>query len=45
MTRSCDLELMLVHLEAVLEYARQNGFDAHFIAEVEHLISTVEANK
>ena len=45
MTRACDLELMLVHLSSVLEYAKQNGFDAHFIAEVEHLITTVEANR
>ena len=45
MTRACDLELMLVHLSAVLEYSKQNNFDAHFIAEVEHLIITVEANQ
>ena len=36
---------MLVHLSAVMEYAKQNNFDAHFIAEVKHLITTVEANQ
>ena len=44
MTRGYDLEAMVVHLEAVQQYSKQY-FDAHFISEVEHLISTEKANQ
>ena len=45
MTRACDLECMLAHLEAVRRYAAAQHFDAHFLSEVEHLAATVRANQ
>ena len=44
MTRACDLEIILAHLAAAKNYAVRY-FDAHFLAELDHLINQVKANQ
>lgn len=40
-TRACDLALLAHHLAAALKYAKAQNMDAHFIAELDHLINTI----
>ena len=44
MIKAYDLEAIVAHFEAAREYAKLY-FDAHFLAELDHLIAQIKENQ